>query len=277
MRGRKHCLSAVTFGLSLSGCAILPDLPVDYALPIQEILLHTACELQDAFRYLSQERYSRFKADQWLISITLTPKVDTNLNVGFGHTRKTSIPNALRTHTWFIGAAPGVQLDGKGQKSGAITYSIKSQNLIADNTLICDPAQSSYHVLARNLGVGEWLYRAAVGMDAAQVADVDKPTFSADVTIKFGGNGSYTFAFPAGSDLGTLGGSYQLDEQLQILMTRLTPTKKFIVISLPTAQDFGPDPRAVVLTQAETSVVQDAKARLDVIQLEQTIRGLRAQ
>ena len=35
----------MTFLLT-GGCAIMPDLLPDWALPVQEIVLHTACELQ---------------------------------------------------------------------------------------------------------------------------------------------------------------------------------------------------------------------------------------
>ena len=178
-------------------------------------LLNATCELQHSFRYLNQSRFKSFKADQWLVAITLTPKVDSDINLAGGFTRKIpGVANALRLTTWVMGTAPGVQLDAKGNRTGSITYNIKSQDLIKDVSLMCDTDSPTYHALTRHLGVGEWLYRSAVGNSQNGVAQVDKPTFSSDITIKFGGTGTYTYAFPVGSDLATFGGSYQLDELL---------------------------------------------------------------
>jgi hypothetical protein len=73
--------------LLTGGCAILPDLPPDWALPVQEIVLHTACELQFALNTL--ERVSdpkRFDPTNWTIKVTLNPKVDADIQPGAGLT-----------------------------------------------------------------------------------------------------------------------------------------------------------------------------------------------
>lgn len=264
--------------LPLSGCVTVPDLPPDAALPIREILLHSACELRDAFRSLYAPEYARlksFKPDRWLISITLQPRVDANLVAGGGLTRKsTTQPLSVKSLiTWAVGP-PGVQLDAKSWRSGNITYTIKSPDLIRDTELPCYKDTLHYHALTRNLGVGEWLRRTIAATDSTTVAQVDKPTYTSNITIKFSANGSYSYAFSLGSDQAALSGFYQMDEQLSILMTQLPAEKKFTVVTLPTGEKFWSRKEALVGARAEAVVVEEAKSRLDTIQLEQAIRGL---
>src|ERR1700731_2564370 len=92
--------------ISLPACAIMPDLPPDWALPQQEILLHTACELQAALRGLDgRTNPKQFDARGWLIKITLNPKVDADIQPGAGLTRKSpSTTGAKRFITWVIGS-----------------------------------------------------------------------------------------------------------------------------------------------------------------------------
>jgi hypothetical protein len=88
----------LSVAFSVGDCSnLVPDLPPDFALPMQEILLQTACELQYAFRVLDAPQYEKFRAKKWLIAITLQPKVDTDLALGLGGTRRVpTTPNAIR-------------------------------------------------------------------------------------------------------------------------------------------------------------------------------------
>jgi hypothetical protein len=48
----------------------MPDLPPDWAVPMQEILLHSACELQSALRDIDRRvKKKHFDARGWKISI----------------------------------------------------------------------------------------------------------------------------------------------------------------------------------------------------------------
>jgi hypothetical protein len=136
-----------------------------------------------------------------------------------------------------------------------------------DKVLQCPPPIPSLHVLAQHLGVEAWLRRTAEAMTIASSANIDKPTYNTEITIKFAANGSYTFTFPPGTDLATFGGSYILDEQLNISMAPIS--KKISVVTLPVGQTFGAD--AITSTQE-----QAAQSRLDLIQLEQAIRSIQS-
>jgi hypothetical protein len=260
--------------LSASACsAIIPDVPPDFALPVREILLHTACELQQALASLDTPEFRRFKARQWLITVALTPKTDTNLNLSAGWTRKDPFNNPIRFTTWAI-SGPGLQFDTKGQRTSGVNFVFKSGELIDDRQLPCELATPSLHALAQHLGVGSWLHRTASAMNVAPSASVDKPSYNTDITIKFAGNGSYTFTFPRGTDLSSFGGSYTLDEQLNIAMAPLAPTpRRIAVVTLPHGDNFG-TPEAASLAVRSTIAVETARQRLDVLQLEQAIRSL---
>lgn len=266
--------SGTVLALVLGGCAIAPDLPPDVALPIQEILQHTSCELQHAFRTLASDPiYARFKPGQWLVTISLTPKVDTDANASAGFTRKNPfVGNPIRFVTWSF-SGPGLQADVKGERTGGVNFTFKSNELMKDKILLC-PASPSTHALAQHLGVGEWLVRTASAINIASSADIDKPTYDTDITIKFNGNGSYIYTFPAGTDLAAFGGSYSLDEQLNISMAPIAPKQTLVVVSLPAGQDLKKDgtPPNQVLTS--TVSVQSAQQRLDIIQLQQELRRL---
>jgi hypothetical protein len=261
---------------SLSGaCSIIPSLPPDFALPVQDILLHTACELQEALISLDTPEFKRFKARQWSIAVSLQPRVDTGLNVSGGWTRKNPfLGNPTTFTTWAI-SAPGLLFDVKAWRSGGVSFNFKSSAaLMNDKRLPCDVSTPSYHALAQHLGVGSWLRRTAAAINIASTAEIDKPTFTSDITIKLAANGSYTFTFPPGTDLAAFGGSYTLDEQLLISMTALPPTPKPItVVTLPHGDNFG-DPKRVTVEVPTTFAVESAKQRLDAIQLEQAIRNL---
>lgn len=258
----------------LGGCTAIPDLQRDRSLPLREILEHTACELQGAFRSLTADRYKRFKAERWLISVKLTPKVDTDLTAGVGASWKNA-GTAGKLVTWTLGT-PGVQLNAKGNRTGGITYSINSEKLIADTRLKCDRSSESYHALARHLGVGEWLRRTVSAMDGTLVAELDSPTYSSQITIKYSANGSYSFSFAAGSELASLGGTYTDEQQLSITMSEVKAAKSFSVVTLPEGEKF-PAPKPAAVGRAESDAIRDAKARNELLQLEQAIRSLRIQ
>jgi len=273
-RRRRLAVFSFAFSLGGTGCATLPSIPGDRVLPIQEILEHSTCELQDAFRLLLQERYARFNANSWLVSISLLPKVDNQVVAGAGGTiRSTQQPvSAVKSLiTWAIGP-PGLQYDSKSQRNSGVTYSVKSRQLIEDESLICDKDTANYHALARHLGVGEWLTRTVDAMEGNKSVEVDKPAYNSTVVIRFAGNGSYTYGFLEGSGLLSLSGSYSVEQQLNITMTRLIIPRKFTVVSLPSGEEFGAKRRTKMSYEAVE--VQSAKQRLDILQLEQAIRGL---
>jgi hypothetical protein len=140
--------------------------------------------------------------------------------------------------------------------------------------LDCKNQSQTYQDLAR-LGVGKWLQRTVRDASVAPMAKIDKPTFSTDITIKFSGSGGYSYAFPFGSDTASISGSYQVDEILGILMTPLaSPSRSFEIVTLPVGEDFTK--RTALVPRASTvSTLQEAKSRLDVIQLDQSFRNSR--
>jgi hypothetical protein len=96
--------------LLLSGCSVIPDLPDNEEMPVQAILYNAVCELRTAFIALSDKRkYPNFKADQWAASISLTPKVDTEVSARLGATGQPfSNPKSQRFVTWTLGRHPGL-------------------------------------------------------------------------------------------------------------------------------------------------------------------------
>jgi hypothetical protein len=173
------------FTIVLTGCSSIPSLPPDADLPIREILLNASCELQDSLRYLDNRHFARFKARQWLITVTLLPRVDADISAGVGFVGKSG------NNSFVLGSGAGLGGDIKGARSSGITYNMKSRELILSKTLPCENLAPTYSALSQNLRVGEWLVRAASAMSLNPVAEIDKPTFNSQITIKFGGDGSY--------------------------------------------------------------------------------------
>jgi hypothetical protein len=272
MRSLCSGLSALAVSIFISACSVLPDMPPDFALPVHEILLHSSCELQDAFKSLTAPEFNRFKPRQWLINMSLTPKVDTEITPGIGWIRKSPTTlNPARLTTWTIGAAPGIQFDGKGERTGTVYYTYKSSALMDDKSLDCTRSTPSINALAQHLGVGEWLRRTATAVSVAKSVNIDKPSYNSDITIKFSGSGSYTYLFTPGTDLASLAASYSLDEQLNISMTPIAETKKLKVVTLPVGENFKGPKEQQVITSVTT---QSAQSRLDLIQIEQAIKSL---
>src|ERR1700716_3026097 len=102
MRAFCRGVAALVPGVFIIGCSVIPDIPPDFALPVREILSQTACELQDAFLSLdSSPDFRRFNARKWLITMSLAPKVDTDVNANGGWTRKNPFSgNPSRFTTW---------------------------------------------------------------------------------------------------------------------------------------------------------------------------------
>ena len=72
----------------------------------------------------------------------------------------------------------------------------------------------------------------------AESLSADKPNYNSEITIKLQANGTYTYTFPAGTDLASFGGYYSLDEQLNISMVPIADTKTLTVTSLPNSQQY---------------------------------------
>lgn len=261
-------VAVVSLSLSAGSCAVVPDVPPDFALPIHAILAQTACELQYAFLVLDQQpELKRFKARQWLVTVSISPKTDTDVNLSGGFTRK-SLHNPARFTTWTLNG-PGAQIDDKATRTSAINFNFKSSELMKDKTLQCPPDFPSIHVLAQHLGVGEWLYRTASAMAVASSVTIDKPVYNTEINIKFAANGTYTYTFPPGTNLAAFGGSYILDEQLNISMAPIPEKQELSVTSLPVQQFRNP--------VRSTAEVQSAQSRLDLLGIEQAIRRLQPQ
>jgi hypothetical protein len=259
--------TAITASL-LAGCAVVPDVPPDFALPVRDILAQSACELKATFLYLDAEpEFARFKAKQWLITINIAPKVDTDLNAGGGGTRVSPFVGKPTSFTTWSVTGPGLQFDGKGERSSGINFTFTSSKLMTDKSLQCPPEGPSIHVLARYLGVGSWLYRSALALSVAKSASIDKPVYNTDVTVKFSANGTYTFTFPPGTNIASFGGSYTVDEQLNISMAPIADKTSLKVVSLPVGQEY----RTAVPSNVQ---IQSAQNRLDLLQIEQAIRSL---
>jgi hypothetical protein len=260
----------IPIGLLFGGCAIVPDVPPDITFPMNEILLHTACELRDALRTFDTPEFKRFNARKWLITVGLNPKTDAEITPAFGLTRRVPTrANAIRFTSWALNS-PGIQLDVKTERSGAIGFVFKSSDLMKDNTLPCNYSAPSYHALVQHLGIRAWLGRSIDAVYVTGTAELDKPIYDTDITIKFSGNGSYTYSFPAGTDLASLSASYTVDEQLNITFAPLNVTPSFTVLTLPrNGKGFV---RSEILQPS--TAVPEAQVRTDLSRIEQAIRKL---
>lgn len=259
------------------GCTTIPDIPNDYSLPINEILRTSACELRTAFIDLSSDEYRSFGAANWLLAVTLTPKTNREVTAGVGLTgRNTSDAGRTYFNIWALGStgAPGAQFNLKGHRDSAVSYNIHSRDLLDPSRfpLHCNKSSPAYHALSEHLGVGEWLKRTIAAKDAAlgSLAKIDKPTYSSQIYVKFTGNGSFTYTFPLGTNFASASGSYDLDETLSIALTPDPPKEVIRVQTLPSGGVFGVGKETVLLSRSNV----DPQARLDQIQLEQTLRNL---
>jgi hypothetical protein len=257
---------------SVGNCATPPGMPPDFLLPVQQIVLHTACELRFALRAIALDHPS-FLKEQWAIAITLTPKIDTEAALRAGLTGK-STSSATRPffNTWSVGNAPGAEYDLKGHTDGGASYTLTSTALLDKKNeypLQCDTASTAYNTLTQYLGVRDWLERTAAAADGdlAKLTKLDKPTYNSEITITIDGSGTFTYNYPFGTDFGNLLGSYKLDESVAIAFTS-QPAKTAQVKTLPTGAEYSSvSPSAGVVSAT-------AQSRLDTLSLQQSIVNL---
>lgn len=238
----------------IGGCSIIPPVPDDTMLPVREILQHTACELQSAFEILSDPHFASFRANKWLIAVKLNPKIDSEINGGFGATGKsTSLSGAKYFNNWAFGSvgAPAAAVDAKGTRNVSIIFKMTSKELLhPKERLICPLDSPRVHVLTENLGIARWLVRLVEAKDNAvgSLASFDTPTYSSEINVKFSGNGSFTYTFPFGTSFGALAGSYDLDEILEITLSPASGGEQISVQTLPRGGVFQDGPDSVTVS-----------------------------
>jgi hypothetical protein len=255
------------------GCAIMPDLPPDWAMPQSEIVLHSACEIQSALRYIAQNRPPKgaFDPDGWTVKISLNPKVDADIAPGAGITRRQPTKtSAARFANLVLGGSNGATAEMRGERTGNLDFVFDSKKLRQED-LGCEHEPFLLHSLTKSIGVEAWHIRS---IDASLVSHskIDKPSFSSEVFMKFSGLGSYTYAFPPGTDLVTLSGFYQLDEILNINFTAKTPVVRITAVTLPN-NGRGFEPNSGPLAPSMVSTLQETRG--DLQQIEQAIRNSR--
>jgi len=262
----------------LGGCSGLPDLPSESVMPVQEIMLNAVCELRSAFTAVSQDpRFPKFKASEWAAAIVLTPRVDAEVAARLGATgKRSSSTSATRNITWTLGTSPGVELDIKGHRDSAVTFTVHTSQLLDATPKLEEacPQRLTTVALTHYLGIYEWLERIIpeAGGALETVTGVDKPVFNSQVIIKYdGGNAGPTWFIPNGSTYSaTVFAARTEDMTLGIGFTP-DPKKK----SVNTLPENAP------ITKRRPSTVQAvspaALNRLDQIMQEETFRNLRIQ
>ena len=184
--------------LLVAACAIMPDLPPDLAMPQQEILHHSACEIQTALVFLHAypPPKSVFVATDWTVRISLNPKIDADIAPSAGLTRKsTSKPNPARLTSLVLGGTNGATAETKGEHTGNLDYVFDAAKLINDKFLDCEHEPFALHSLSKKIGIEDWLIRS-VEAAVETHSKIDKPSFSADVFMKFSGGAGYTYTSP---------------------------------------------------------------------------------
>jgi hypothetical protein len=276
-------LAAGLAGVSVAACSAIPEFPTDFQYPIQEILRYAVCELRDAYVDLNdKQHYPYFHAENYSIKVALNPKVDAEADLKAGLTGKSTSLAKRYSNSWIGGAfagagAPGAGLDIKGHQDGTASFIIKSASLISkDLVLECDRNWSpAKHALTQNLGIRSWLLRSS---SAGQlpgihtVADVDSHIFGAEIFVKFDAAGQFTYLFPLGTDFASVGGQYSTDEFLTITITSDPPKQPIRVQTIPGTLETGQH-----ISRAEPAsrfVSPDARTRLELLQLQQTLGNL---
>ena len=249
-------------------------MPPDFLLPVQQIVLHTACELRFALRDISVS-HPEFLQNEWAIAISLTPKIDTEVSLRAGLTGKsTSSSTKPFFNTWIVGGAPGAEYDMKGHTDGSAAYTMTSTDLLDKNDkhpLECDTSSTAYNALARYLGIRDWLERTAAAAegDISKLTKLDKPTYNSEITITLDGSGSFTYNYPFGTDFLGAFGSYKLDEAVAVAFTA-EPSKKMVKVrTLPAGAEYSS-----VSASSPSVVSAAAQSRLDTLSLQQSIVNL---
>lgn len=249
----------------------MPDLPPDWALPMQEILLHTACELQFALRDISTYTDPKlFDPAGWNIKVTLNPKVDADIQPGAGLTRRLTTSRTDTFSNLVIGPGNGVTTEMRGNRTGSVDFKFDSAALMANDRLPCNQDTPSYHSLTKHLAIKDWLVRA-VQATAVTSSKIDNPSFTAEVVIKFNGTGNWTYTFPPGTNLLSLSGYYQLDENLNITFT--TKSKTVHVVTLPVGGPGRSDANQGRTFVSAVSILEDQQSSLQ--QIRQQFQNLR--
>jgi hypothetical protein len=260
----KEIFACIVLSSLCGGCAIMPDLPADWAMPQREIVLHAACEVQSALRAIALQHTPKknFDPDAWTVKISLNPKIDADIAPGVGITRRDpSSTTATRFASWVIGGPNGATLEMRGERTGNLDFDLDSSKLMRDD-LGCENEPFLLHSLTKSIGIEKWLLRS---VDAAALSHskIDKPSFSAEVFMKFNGSGSYTYNFPAvATDLVTMSGYYQLDEILNVNLIANPPIVRISAVTLPisgkafVAQQGPPTPSVEFSTQQTNASLQ---------------------
>ena len=126
-------------------------------------------------------------------------------------------------------------------------------------------------MLTKHLSIREWLLRAVRAAQTSQ-ASIDSPSFSADVTIKFNGAGSYTYTFPAATDLLSLSAYYSLQETLSINFTSKPKVDK--LVTLPVGGVGTGSNQARSLMRSTVTILEDQQSSLQ--QIRQTLQNLKS-
>jgi hypothetical protein len=270
---RVRSAGAVVCGsLLAAGCAVPPGMPPDFLLPVHQIVLHSVCELHFALEDISVSHPSFLKT-AWAISITLTPKIDTEGALRAGLTGKsTSLSNAKFFNTWSVGNAPGGEYDFKGHTDGTAVYFTKSTVLLdkTKHPVNCDTSSTAYNALTRYLGIRDWLERTAAASEGnlSGLTKLDKPTYNSEITIQLDGSGTFTYNQPFGTDFLNAFGSYKLDESVAIAFVA-EPAKKIVTVrTLPSGAEYSS------ASSAPTTVSSAAKSELGTLGLQQQIINL---
>lgn len=270
-------LAATALAALVSGCLGVPSLPDEREVPVQEIVASTICELRGTFVRLSDKSVHRgFKADEWGISLQLTPRVDTDLSLKLGMTRKSTLNSkALSFLTFTLGTQPGAEVDIRGRRDGSVTFVLHSSELVRRNDDLdgmCAGRDRSMHALAQYHGIYEWWTRLIV-QDAAlaQITRLDKPAFNSNITVKFDiGNAGTTWFIPRGTTSFTVFGLRTVDLTLSLAFAR--DPKRPRVVTLP---EGGLKQEGAAVRRDPVS--PEAQQRLDSIQQENILRNLRIQ
>ena len=256
------------------GCAQVPKMPPDFMLPVREIVLNAACELRASLLEI-RDKHPSFLKHPWVISISVTPKVDSEVSLRAGLTGKSSSVSVPFFNTWAVGSGPGAQYDMKGHTDGGVAYSVKSGQLLDEVKfpLQCDRSSPTYNALAAQLGIYDWLSRTAAAAEGpmSKLTRIDKPTYNSQIVALWDGAGSFTYNQPFGTDFLGFLGSYKLDQSVAIaFVAEANPTPPTRPIrTLPTGA-----PYATVVPEAPGTITAVTQNRLDTLSLQQSIVNL---